>query len=89
MIARAPSGICAHGDGDVVDRLRAWIDEMADAREAEPEDPEIRLLRSRAIARDPDLRGAAGRSTSTAPTTRSPRPSPPTPAGRPTPPARR
>jgi AcrR family transcriptional regulator len=41
-------------DGDVVDRLQAWIDEMSALDEVE--DPEMRLLRSRAIARDPDLR---------------------------------
>ena len=41
-------------DGDVVDRLQAWIDELSALEEAE--DPEMRLLRSRAIARDPDLR---------------------------------
>jgi AcrR family transcriptional regulator len=40
-------------DGDAIDRLRAWIDELA-ARE--PQDREIRLLRSRAVAHDPDLR---------------------------------
>lgn len=43
-------------DGDVVQRLSAWIDEMGVQAEREPEDPEIRLLRSRAIARDPALR---------------------------------
>jgi len=43
-------------DGDVLDRLRAWIDEMGELAACEPSDPEIRLLRSRAIARDPDLR---------------------------------
>ena len=43
-------------DGDVIDRLSGWIDDMAALAEREPEDPEIRLLRSRAIARDPDLR---------------------------------
>jgi AcrR family transcriptional regulator len=41
-------------DGDVVDRLQAWIDEMSALEEVE--DPEMRLLRSRVIARDPDLR---------------------------------
>jgi AcrR family transcriptional regulator len=41
-------------EGDVVDRLGAWIDEMSAAEEIE--DPEMRLLRTRAIARDPDLR---------------------------------
>ena len=41
-------------DGNVVDRLQAWIDEMSALEEVE--DPEMRLLRSRAIARDPDLR---------------------------------
>lgn len=46
----------AVSDGDVVDRLRAWIGEMAALAEAEPEDPELRALRSRAIAHDPDLR---------------------------------
>jgi AcrR family transcriptional regulator len=46
----------AVSDGDVVDRLRAWIGEMAELAEAEPEDPELRALRSRAIAHDPDLR---------------------------------
>lgn len=41
-------------DGDVVDRLQAWIAELSDSEEIE--DPEMRLLRSRAIAVDPDLR---------------------------------
>jgi AcrR family transcriptional regulator len=45
------------GEGDVIDRLGAWIDEMDEQARRKPEDPEIRLLRSRAIARDPDLRG--------------------------------
>ena len=41
-------------EGDVVDRLQAWIDELSTLEDVE--DPEMRLLRSRAIARDPDLR---------------------------------
>ena len=44
------------GDGDVVARLRAWIEEMKELAGVEKEDPEIRLLRSRAIKKDPDLR---------------------------------
>jgi AcrR family transcriptional regulator len=44
------------GEGDVVDRLRAWIGEMARAADLEAEDLELRGLRSRAIAHDPDLR---------------------------------
>jgi AcrR family transcriptional regulator len=43
-------------DGDPVDRLRAWIDGLIAHAEQHPADPEIRLLRSRAIASDPDLR---------------------------------
>jgi AcrR family transcriptional regulator len=43
-------------DGDVVDRLRAWIGEMSALAETDPEDPELRALRSRAIAHDPELR---------------------------------
>jgi AcrR family transcriptional regulator len=41
-------------DGDVVDRLQAWIAELSETDEIE--DPEMRVLRSRAIAVDPDLR---------------------------------
>jgi AcrR family transcriptional regulator len=41
-------------EGDVVDRLGAWIDELSELEEVE--DPEMRLLRTRAIAHDPDLR---------------------------------
>ena len=44
------------GDGDVVARLRAWIEELKALAGVEKEDPEIRLLRSRAIKKDPDLR---------------------------------
>jgi AcrR family transcriptional regulator len=44
------------GDGDAVDRLRAWIGEMGEVEAEHPEDPEVRALRSRAIAQDPDLR---------------------------------
>jgi AcrR family transcriptional regulator len=44
------------GEGDAVDRLRAWIGEMAEVEAHDPEDPEVRALRSRAIAQDPDLR---------------------------------
>ena len=44
------------GGGDTIDRLRAWIDDESARSQAQPEDPEIRLLRSRAIAGDPDLR---------------------------------
>jgi AcrR family transcriptional regulator len=40
--------------GDVVDRLQAWIAELSQTEEVE--DPEMRLLRSHAIAVDPDLR---------------------------------
>jgi AcrR family transcriptional regulator len=43
-------------DGDAIERLKAWIDEMGAQAEHDAEDPEIRLLRSRAIASDPDLR---------------------------------
>jgi len=43
-----------NGDGNVVDRLQAWIAELSETEEVE--DPEMRLLRSRAIAVDPDLR---------------------------------
>jgi AcrR family transcriptional regulator len=43
-------------DGDVVDRLRAWIGEMSALAETDPEDPELRALRSRAIAHDAELR---------------------------------
>ena len=54
-IAMAPLQRHLRGtDGDVVDRLQAWIDEMSALEEVE--DPEMRLLRSRVIARDPDLR---------------------------------
>lgn len=42
-------------DGDVVDRLRAWIGEMSEQSVRGFEDREIRALRSRAIASDPDL----------------------------------
>jgi AcrR family transcriptional regulator len=48
--------VLSTGDGDAVDRLRAWIGEMAEAEAQDPEDPEVRALRSRAIAQDPDLR---------------------------------
>ncbi len=48
--------LLSDGDGDAVDRLRAWIGEMAEVEAQEPEDPEVRALRSRAIAQDPDLR---------------------------------
>ena len=48
--------ILAAAEGDVVDRLRAWIGEMARAGELEPKDLELRALRSRAIAHDSDLR---------------------------------
>jgi AcrR family transcriptional regulator len=41
-------------DGDVIDRLRRWIDEVAGLDEVR--DPEMRVLRSRAVAHDPDLR---------------------------------
>jgi AcrR family transcriptional regulator len=41
-------------EGDVVDRLQAWIGELSETEEIE--DPEMRLLRSRAITADPDLR---------------------------------
>jgi AcrR family transcriptional regulator len=42
-------------DGDVVDRLRAWIGEMAERSVQGLDDRELRALRSRAIAGDPDL----------------------------------
>ena len=42
--------------GDAIDRLGAWIADESVRAQQDPEDPEIRLLRSRAIARDPDLR---------------------------------
>jgi AcrR family transcriptional regulator len=45
--------LLAEGEGDVVDRLRAWIDEMATSSEVA--DPELRALRSKAIDHDPDL----------------------------------
>jgi AcrR family transcriptional regulator len=54
-VARAEQHLSA-GTGDVIDRLRAWIDDEGSRTEQDPEDPEMRLLRSRAIARDPDLR---------------------------------
>lgn len=41
-------------DGDVVDRLETWIDSLV--AEGSPDDAEMRLVRSRAIAHDPDLR---------------------------------
>jgi AcrR family transcriptional regulator len=44
------------GPGDPIERLRAWIGEEEQRAEATPEDPEVRRLRTRAIARDPDLR---------------------------------
>jgi AcrR family transcriptional regulator len=40
-------------EGDVVDRLRLWIGEMSAEQK---DDLELRSLRSRAIAHDPDLR---------------------------------
>lgn len=54
-VERAEQHLAA-GAGDVVDRFQAWIDELTALAESAPEDPEIRLLRSRAIAHDPDLR---------------------------------
>jgi AcrR family transcriptional regulator len=47
--------ILAANEGDVVDGLRAWIGEMSTL--AQSDDLELRGLRSRAIAHDPDLRG--------------------------------
>jgi AcrR family transcriptional regulator len=47
--------LLAGAEGDVVDRLRAWIGEMAEEAAGEPDDPEVRALRSKAIAEDPDL----------------------------------
>jgi AcrR family transcriptional regulator len=41
-------------EGDVIDRLGAWIDDVATLEGLQ--DPEMRVLRTRAIARDPDLR---------------------------------
>jgi AcrR family transcriptional regulator len=41
--------------GDVVDRLQAWIDEVSEQATGTDHDPEIRALRTRAIASDPDL----------------------------------
>jgi AcrR family transcriptional regulator len=40
-------------DGDTIDRLRAWIEELA-ARA--PQDRDVRRLRTRAVAHDPELR---------------------------------
>ena len=45
--------LLSSGDGDVVDRLRLWIGEMSGEQK---DDLELRSLRSRAIAHDPDLR---------------------------------
>jgi AcrR family transcriptional regulator len=42
--------------GAAIDRLGAWITEESALAGSEPEDPQIRLLRSRAVACDPDLR---------------------------------
>lgn len=51
----------AAGDGDLVDRLRAWILEQgsrtAEDDDGEREDVELTLLQIRAIHRSPDLRG--------------------------------
>jgi AcrR family transcriptional regulator len=54
-VARAETHLNT-GSGDAIDRFRDWIAEEAERYAQQPEDPEIRLLRSRAIARDPDLR---------------------------------
>jgi AcrR family transcriptional regulator len=54
-VARAEAHL-GSGTGDPIDRLRAWIEAEGARAEREPEDPEIRLLRSRAIAGDADLR---------------------------------
>src|ERR1700754_5158013 len=42
-------------DGDVVDRLQAWLDDLVETASAARDDHELRLLRTRAIASDPDL----------------------------------
>jgi AcrR family transcriptional regulator len=44
------------GEGDTVDRLRAWIGQMAEQEARDADELELRALRSRAIAHDPDLR---------------------------------
>lgn len=44
-------------EGDVIDRLRLWIGEMSAEQK---DDLELRSLRSRAIAHDPDLRALFG-----------------------------
>jgi AcrR family transcriptional regulator len=54
-VARAEARLDS-GAGDPIDRLSAWIEAEGTRAQRAPEDPEIRLLRSRAIARDPDLR---------------------------------
>jgi AcrR family transcriptional regulator len=54
-VARAEAHLNT-GSGDAIDRFREWIGEESERYAQQPEDPEIRLLRSRAIARDPDLR---------------------------------
>jgi AcrR family transcriptional regulator len=54
-VARAEEHLST-GPGDTIDRLRAWIGDESERAARDPEDPEIRLLRSRAIAHDPDLR---------------------------------
>lgn len=48
--------ILREGEGDLVDRLRAWLVEMAEVNADKQDDAELRRLRSRAIAGDPDLR---------------------------------
>ena len=47
-------------EGDVVDRLRAWIAEMSELPALKEDDAELRALRSRAIDHDPDLRALFG-----------------------------
>jgi AcrR family transcriptional regulator len=54
-VARAEEHLGA-GSGDAIDQLREWIADVSVREGQDPEDPEIRLLRIRAIARDPDLR---------------------------------
>ncbi len=54
IIGRAEQHLLS-GDGDVIDRLQAWLDVMTQQAMLEPEDPEIRLLRIRAVNADPEL----------------------------------
>ena len=47
-------------EGDVVDRLSGWIQEMSELPALKEDDAELRALRSRAIDHDPDLRALFG-----------------------------